>query len=164
MELLELVCCAAARRESAKPVVPNGYYGFDGGKVKPDCVEVAVRELIDLLLWNEETASFKVNWLPPTARPELLALYQIPSSIVSTNDSTDTVPESVDFMEEAEDRDDASLVRAAVAGDGKDWFEMLSNMPDCDYLSTSPHGKPYELTPTRSNMTKVVQRLLFPHH
>ena len=161
---LELVCCAASRRERAKPVVPNGYYGYDGGKVKPDCVEVAVRELIDLLLWNEETASFEVNRLPPTARPELLALYQIPSSIVSTNYSTDTVPEGVDFVDEAEDRDDASLVCAAVAGDGKDWFEMLSNMPECDYLSTSPHGKPYELTPTLSNMTKVVQQLLFPHH
>ena len=43
---------------------------------------------------------------------------------------------------------------------GKDWFDVLSNMPGCDYLDMSPNGKPYELAPTAKNLSRVLHRLL----
>ena len=85
-----------------------------------------MREVMDLLLWDEQSGSFDLSRLPPTASPDLLSLYR---------------PESK-------------------AGP-QDWFNMLSDMPGCDYLTESPDGRPYELTPTLSNVALVCQKLLY---
>ncbi|KAG7369142.1 hypothetical protein IV203_031885 [Nitzschia inconspicua] len=113
--------------EHVKPTTPNGYYGFDGGKLKPDCVEVAVRELIDYLLWDDQSAQFDVSRLPSTCCHELVAFY-----------------------------------RSHCANEGGEkWFEMMSDIPGCLYLTSSPSGRQYELTPTLRNVAKVCRRLLY---
>lgn len=142
---IEILCAtimATQQPKSFKPTTPNGYYGYDGGDVKPDCVEVAVRELIDLLLWDETSASFDISRLPATAVPELVALYQ---PVVLTPAGSDN-----------RNSEGSSLM-----GGGKEWFGLLSDIPGCDYLSCSPNGRPYELTPTLRNMSKVCKRLLY---
>ena len=47
-----------------------------GGSLVADCAEVVVREVVDLLLWDETTGTFDTNCLPPTALPELHEMYQ----------------------------------------------------------------------------------------
>lgn len=141
VEVLCAIIMTTKRPRNLKPTTPNGYYGYDGGEIKPDCVEVAVRELIDLLLWDEASASFDSSRLPATAVPELVALYQSAHAIPS---------ESNDSSEGPSWRDS-----------GREWFDMLSDIPGCDYLSTSSNGRPYELTPTLRNVAKVCRRLLY---
>jgi len=130
-----------------KPVCPNGYYGYDDGPVKPDCVEVAVRELMDLLLWDARTGKFDVTRLPTaTVHPVLYSLYEDNSNSNNNNNNNNQPNDETDST--------------APQDKGKEWFDALSDLPGCDYLSKSPHGTPYELTPTLRNMAKVVRRLL----
>jgi len=124
-----------SRRE--KPPTPNGYYSYDNDTVKPDCVEVTVRELIDLLLWDEQQGSFDLSRLPSTAHPILYQLYR---------------PHDTDKGSELE-------IFEQTQGRGQEWFDALSNLNGCEYLTRSANGKPYELTPTMRNVAKVFQRL-----
>jgi hypothetical protein len=87
---------------------------------------VTIREICDLLLWDDSTESFDLTRLAAsTTNPGLVQLY-------------------------------AGLQEAS----GKQWFDMLSDIPGCDYLATSPSGKSYELAPTITNISKVLCRLL----
>lgn len=44
---------------------------------------------------------------------------------------------------------------------GDAWFQILSDLPGCEYLAQSPNGRPYELAPTVSNVLRALQVLLF---
>jgi hypothetical protein len=86
---------------------------------------VTIREICDLLLWDESTGSFDLTRLASTTHPGLVKLYAGPQE-----------------------------------ASGEQWFDMLSDIPGCDYLATSSSGKAYELAPTISNISKVLCRLL----
>ncbi|KAI2495810.1 hypothetical protein MHU86_18696 [Fragilaria crotonensis] len=73
---LEVTCASMAIQHAYKPAIAPGKYGYDGGDPKSDCVEVTVRELFDLLLWDESTGTFDLSRLPPTATRELIDLYE----------------------------------------------------------------------------------------
>jgi hypothetical protein len=120
---LEVTCASMATQHAYKPAIAPGKYGHDGGAPKSDCVEMTVRELMDLLLWDETSGNFDLARLPQTALPQLVDLYNQNS-------------------------------------DGAKWFQLLSNLPGCDYLSSSPNGTPYELTPTMANIANVTRILL----
>ncbi|KAL3911677.1 MAG: hypothetical protein SGILL_007188 [Bacillariaceae sp.] len=127
---IENLCESVLNRnqnKNVKPTTPNGYYGFDGGDIKPDCVEVAVRELFDYMLWDDQEGIFDLSILPSSAAPELYALYEAQSATEN----------------------------------GQEWFDALSDIPGCLYLSSSPNERPYELTPTLRNVAKVCGRLLY---
>ena len=153
---LEIICASIAEFNqqaavTAKPVVPHGKHSFDQGKPKPDCVEITVRELIDLLLWDERTGRFQIDRLPPSALPELRHLYTIDNQ-TNHNGNNGTINGIPDQQNQS----------PAVVDLGKEWHRMLSSIPDIDYLATSPHGKSYELSPTIQNVAKVCQKLLYP--
>eukprot|EP00934_Nitzschia_sp_Nitz4_P005116 Nitzschia sp. Nitz4//scaffold22_size323478//247071//248783//NITZ4_000571-RA/size323478-processed-gene-0.114-mRNA-1//-1//CDS//3329543127//5106//frame0 len=128
---LERVCASRANQHVGQPAVPNGRYAFDGGEVKPDCVEVIVRELFNLLLWDELQGKFDVNRLPPNVCQQLIQLYH-------PQCGNEADPKPI----------------------GQAWYDMLSNLNGADYLAMSPNGLPYELTPTLANVSRVVQILL----
>jgi hypothetical protein len=187
---LEVVCASVALGQvplhGPKPSVPNGYYGYDGGDLKAgtcnvylnpiaflyntcvrslsyytillydyrlhhdvlyyvvDCVEATIREIMDLLLWDDDSGSFDLSRLPPTAAPELAAFYQKVSG-QSTEDNGGFENDDDDKHHEI----------------GKEWFDMLSGLPGCDYLATGPdNGKFYELAPTMESAAKVCHHLL----
>lgn len=73
---LEVTCASVAVQHAYKPAIAPGKFGYDGGPPKSDCVEVTVRELFDLSLWDESTGSFDLSRLPPTASQELIDLYE----------------------------------------------------------------------------------------
>jgi hypothetical protein len=120
---LEVTCASMATQHAYKPAIAPGKYGHDGGAPKSDCVEMTVRELMDLLLWDETSGTFDLSRLPHTALPQLVELYDHHA-------------------------------------DGAKWFQLLSNLPGCDYISSSPNGTPYELTPTLANVANVTRLLL----
>ena len=139
--------------KEVKPVTPNSYYSYDGGDPKPDCVEVCIRELIDYLLWDEQTGSFDTSRLPKaTASP---ILYQLYSPIVKGSDNRDVTKGSSVITNEAH------LIATCR---GQEWFNMLSDIPTCQYLSESPNAGSYELTPTLRNVAKVIYQLLLNKH
>jgi hypothetical protein len=127
---IESLCTSILNRQhskSIKPTTPNGYYGFDGGDIKPDCVEVAVRELLDYMLWDDQEGKFDSSRLPPSADPRLVAFYE---------------------AQTASER-------------GQEWFNLMSDIPGCLYLSSSPSKLTYELTPTLQNIAKICKRILY---
>jgi hypothetical protein len=131
---MEIVCAAISLNHiplNSKPVCPTGYYGFDGGGIQADCAELTVREVVNLLLWDEAEGRFDVRRLPPTASKRLVELY----------DET-----KYPFDES-----------------GGRWFDLLSDLPGCDYFLKSPNGRPYELIPTIPNISKALQILLLGH-
>ena len=117
-----------------KPPVPHKKYSFDKGAAKPDCVEMTVREVIEFLLWDEAHGSWDLRRLPSSADERLVRILQ--EQVQNHNQSiTDT---------------------------GSQWHTLLSNLPGCEYLSVSPFGKPYELSPKLENVARVCQLLLYP--
>jgi hypothetical protein len=50
-----------------KPAIGAGRWGFDGGSARSDCVEMAVREIVDLVVWDERGGGFNAELLPKTA-------------------------------------------------------------------------------------------------
>ena len=54
-------------RFSYKPAIAAGRWGFDGGAAKSDCVEMAIREIVDMVLWDEGKAAFNLELLPRSA-------------------------------------------------------------------------------------------------
>eukprot|EP00980_Cylindrotheca_fusiformis_P030368 scaffold24711_cov122-Cylindrotheca_fusiformis.AAC.4 len=94
---------------------------------------------MDLLLWDEESGRFDLSRLPPNCSPELVAFYHKLSKQITTEDSKNA------------DHNDV----------GKEWFDLLSDLPGCDYFEVGPdNGKPYELVPTMESVAKVCQHLL----
>jgi hypothetical protein len=52
-------------------------HSYKGGKEVPDCVEVVVREILELVLFDANTSTLDSQRLPPSASPELLAFLQV---------------------------------------------------------------------------------------
>jgi hypothetical protein len=132
-EAVEIVAASLSRAHAFKPALAVMRHGYDCGKDVPDCVEVLLREIFDLLLFDTETMRFDVGRLPlHTCSPALVAFYK--------------------------QRPDAAL--AATHRDSEVWFELCQNLAGCEYLSVSPHGRQYELRPGLHNVSRVLGRLL----
>ena len=88
------------------------------------------------MLWDESSSSFDTSRLPSTAKPELIEFYkQLPSRTGGDDDAGGCY--------------------------GKEWFDLVSDLPGCDYFVQGPDsGKQYELAPTMNNISKVCYRLM----
>ncbi|KAL3903989.1 MAG: hypothetical protein SGILL_010240, partial [Bacillariaceae sp.] len=141
---LELVCATIELQQqytnAAIPVLPNGYYRIDGGEIRADCVEVAIREIFYLLLWTNEASSgdgfLDLTRLPSTTCARLIELLRLEN----------------EHLKEAS--------KSLELDFGKAWFDLLSNRRDCLYLSKSPRGTQYELAPNIEGMSVVLWSLL----
>ncbi len=71
-EIISFIVTRSRRR--FKPAIAAGRWCFDGGAAKSDCVEMAVREVVDLILWDDDKAAFNLDWLPRTAMGALREL------------------------------------------------------------------------------------------
>jgi hypothetical protein len=144
----ELVCAAIVLQQqqtvvSLPPVVPNGYFAFEGGDTKADCAEVVVREILILLLWDENSGTMEISRLPVTTSLELKAFFHKLNELKGSKANTD---------EEAQKHEQEEL--------GQAWFDLLSDLPHCDYLSENPNGRAFELAPTSESISKALWHLL----
>ena len=72
---VEVVAASLAAAHAFKPAVRMAYHAFDGGPPRLDCVEVAVRELIELFIYDPTARALDAALLPPTATRALLEFY-----------------------------------------------------------------------------------------
>ena len=144
----ELVCAAIVLQQeqavvSLPPVVPNGYFAFDGGETKADCAEVVVREILTLLLWDGHLGKMEISRLPATTSRDLKAFFHKLNELKGSKANTD---------EGAQKHQQEEL--------GQAWFDLLSDLPHCDYLAESPNGRAFELAPTSESISKALWHLL----
>ena len=159
-EAFELVCAAVALAKepdesSPKPQqIPNGYYmhGSDAEVFVPDCVEVAIREILQFLLFPDEDteegsigAAIDLSKLPSTASNRLRELLIQQKS-----------QEGPEYKDHPLKQQQSSL--------GQLWFDLLSDLPHCEYFVTTPSGTKYELTPTVENICTALWYLLVDGH
>lgn len=151
----ELVCAAIVLQQqerqtptsihSLRPAVPNGYFAFDGGGTNADCAEVAVREILSLLLWDNALGRMDTSRLPATASRELREFFHLLNN--HEGQSIDGGGNGESSFERQEEL-------------GQTWFNLLSDLPHCDYLAVSPNGRAYELAPTSKSISGVLWHLL----
>jgi hypothetical protein len=145
LALEELCARWAIQNTTHKPQHRTSRYSYDGGDAKPDCVEVTVRELMELLLWDEW--SLNPNRLPVNANQEFVQLYSKAKTVYSPS------------WDELKRHKNPTLSPATDVS-GQEWFNLLSDNPTCLYLSKNPDGKPFELTPTLANVAEATRQLL----
>ena len=129
---MEILAANLSEVHAFKPPNILERHSYQDGESKPDCVEMLLRELFDLLLYNPATQTFEVERLPTSALPELLRHYQ-------QRNSGELLPEDA----------------------GAAWFPLCQDHTGtCKYISSAPSGGAYELHPTLSNLSAAAGVLL----
>jgi hypothetical protein len=176
---LELVCAAIVLQQQHEqqqqqrlqpPVVSNGYYSpssssivdDDENDVSPavvaDCTEVAIREILYILLWDDVKGNLDITRLPNTASESLkdVLVYENQQRFTYNNNSTVTMGQK----SHQEQQQQQKLL-------GQIWFDLFSNLSNCDYLAKTKcksrkktYVYYYELAPTIENISKVLYQLL----
>ena len=144
---LELLASGLSSAAASKPRLPAGRYGWAGGEPRPDCVEVVVREILDLLLYEPTTGKLELELLPPGASPALIAFYH--AGLVDGQ-----VP-----------RGGIGIPVHSVAG--QRWFDLCQSLAGVPYLSASGTVAgggdarcDYEAAPTLQGVARICQHLL----
>ena len=140
----EVMAASLALGGARTTPVMQGRYSYRGQPAKADCTELAVREVLNALLWNPATLSYDPGKLPPTASAALADFYR-PGG-----------PADADLPHHHR--------RAPPPSDGElpppqKWFELVSNLPGVDYLAGEP-GARYESAPTVDNLAACLGVLL----
>jgi hypothetical protein len=136
-EPLELLAAALSQALTFKPPIRLRRHAYVSGAPRevPDCVEVVLREVFDLLLFDPETSRMDVQRLPVGCAPGLFEFYAARA-----------------------DR----AVETSGAEDSAAWFAVCQGLDGCEYLSLAPGERPYELKPSLSNVACAAGRLLQP--
>ena len=138
---LELVAAGLSSAHAFKPVVKLRRHTYNGADDRADCVEVVVREIVDLLIFDSQRNRLDgAGRLPPGASAAIRAFYDEHGGVRGDDDG------------EAEE-----FVRS------KAWFEVCAGLPaPVEYTSASDGAQgDYELIPTVANVCRVLGTLLF---
>ena len=133
-EAFEIVAAGLSQAHAVRPPLRVHRHSFEGAPVKPDCVEVAVREVIELLLFAPAQGRFDLSRLPASANPALRAFYG-----------------------------DGGAADEREASKSQKFFEMCQDHPQLhchDYLSATADGKRFELRPTMRTVASATAALL----
>eukprot|EP01042_Synura_sphagnicola_P003725 gene3725-4646_t len=136
--------------------------------LRPDCVEVVVREIMDALLYDPLTHGYRLDLLPASALPTVRQFYWMMNDQRSNgNNASSTVdsppsPSPAALVMDYWSKDQADFI---VNKAGQMWFNICSNHHGgegaIEYLSSSPEGDvQYELKPTMRNVCRVLGLLL----
>ena len=130
----EAVAAGLSQANAFKPAIKLDRHPYKGGRRVPDCVEVVVRELLDLLLFDPHCNELDLARLPPT-----------------------TVPAVVQFYRQLAGGGFKGAHEQSAA-----WYGLCQELPTCEYISTTPApaSVPYELLPTMANVMRTVGVLL----
>ena len=129
---VEVVAANLCDVHAFKPPNVLERHGYQGGEPRPDCVEMLLRELFDMLLFDPITQTFDVGRLPSSSAQAL--------------------------RDHFHRRNDGSLPPEYA---GAEWFPLCQeHVPVCRYLSRTPDGSAYELYPSLSNLAAAAGVLL----
>jgi hypothetical protein len=71
----ELLAASVSRDRSFKPAVRLDRFAVDDGPVKPDCVEVVIREVVESLIFDSHSKVLRADLLPTNANAALKSMY-----------------------------------------------------------------------------------------
>ena len=72
---IEVLCAGLSQVHAFKQGIRVARHGWHGGAEKPDCVEVTLRELCELLLFDPEANTLDLRRMPATVAPPLREFY-----------------------------------------------------------------------------------------
>lgn len=147
----ELVTAGLSYMQAFRAPIRIQKFSYARGKPVPDCVEVAVREITEMLLFNPHHRRFDTSRLPHTAAPALRRFFEASNSRLEAG----ALGKDVDY-EAAEE-----------------WFALCQNLPGAisnswgdtgghglEYVSQTPEGKLFELKPTMRTISRALHQLL----
>jgi hypothetical protein len=132
---VEALACGLSAAHSFKPAVKLQRHAYKGGKEVGDCVEVVLREVLDLVLYEPEAGRFRAERLPPGAPAPVRRFY---NALARASDC--------DSEEDA-------------LGASRAWFALCQELPGLEYISRAPAGERYELHPGMANVCGALCRL-----
>ena len=119
---MELVAASLSSAHAFKPSIKMSKHSFQGAPPKPDCVEVVIREIFDLLLFDKDEFRFNPGArLPPTALPAVREYYATYGSIN---------PQKSEFEGNVD-------LDAIEADRSQRWFEICCGLKGVEYTSSS---------------------------
>ena len=122
---MELVAASLSSAHAFKPAVKMSQHPYRTGKPKPDCVEVVIREIFDLLLFDKDESRFNPDArLPPTASPAVRAFYETYGEVHASADGSHGAAAGID-------------ADALEADRSRRWFELCCALPGVEYTSSS---------------------------
>ena len=135
------VLAAAAAMESSYTGLPlrMGKFSFEGQMPKADCTENCARELLNTLLWCEQTRCFDAARLPASSTADLRAFYQPGGP--------------------AEQQHDAAARPMYPPSYPDVWYQMCSNHRGVQYLA-GEGGRRYEAVPSIDNVCALLGVLM----
>lgn len=154
---MEVLAVSVYRERVFKQPVKLGRYALPNGLLRPDCVEVVVREVLDALVFNGENGTLDPDLLPASSVPELKAFY----TALKTGTLTDA-PLVTHDIKVAKKKTDTKLfcTESEQTTAGAAWFSLCSNLDGCTYLSETSDGIRYELKPGLANVCRVLGKIL----
>ena len=72
----EQVAAGLSAEQAFRPPLRLNQFSYRKGKAVPDCVELAVREILELILYQPDRCAFDTSLLPTTAHPALLSFFR----------------------------------------------------------------------------------------
>ena len=149
----ELVAASLSMVHAYRSPIQVEKFQYASGKEVPDCVEVCVREILEMLLFQRHRGLFDISLLPSTCQPALVNFF------TSYNDKLNIgILDDIDRIEVC-----------------RDWFNLCQNLPGgeiainstssrsdqpFEYVRRAPSGELYELKPTMATMARTLQQLL----
>ena len=128
---LEVCAAALSQAHAHKAAIGVRRHTYDGSAPTPDCAEVVVRELLELLTFDAHARAFDVARLPAGAHPALGQMLSGADALID---------------------DDA---RSAA------FYPLAQELPGaCEYISTTPGGRRFELRPTMRSVAAATAALL----
>eukprot|EP01040_Poterioochromonas_malhamensis_P006749 gene6749-7272_t len=143
-------------------------------RMRPDCVEVVIREIIDNLLFDRKIQRINLDRLPSSAHPKLRQFYEnyMSGELTDISEQHITKEKSSKKNKRKKNSSDQVVSEESLASDsstiikdvnhtsaGFAWYQLCSNLPDCEYLCSIDDER-YELRPSMKNVCRVLGKLL----
>jgi hypothetical protein len=155
---IELVAASVSSANAHKPAIKLSRHGYKNAADKPDCVEVVIREIFDLLLYDSITCCFNLNRLPPDASPKVRQFYKQHADIfVHDEDGSIEAVRSKQWFDICCGLDGGvEYTASSTASLAADLSTVSSKAKHVVNINTD-----YELVPSLANVSKTMGVLLF---
>ena len=107
----ELLAAGMSSVHAFRSAVRLERHAYKGGKEVPDCVEVVVREILELVLFDTGARTFDTARLPPTTCPMVASFFAEHDSFASPREASES------------------------------WYSLCQELPGAQYLQRAPGGE-----------------------
>lgn len=178
----ELVVAASSQAANNRsPPLRQGKYGYRGQPAVADCAELVTRELLNALLWCEDSQSFDATRLPASACQSLRAFYATDGAAQQDRRCADGSGDALGPSPHATQRVRLGSLSVAEwfeappaeSKASQQWMDLVSGLPRVQYLcggggykrdaartAAGEASLRYEMAPTVGNVFECLAQLL----